>query len=204
MLPLQPTDTTPFGVLANLAGLLTAVGLGALVLVQRLPPPPPAPVAGFAAPDLAPCVMDRDGYWRGRISGAGTLDLDWRGTALACAGDARPGGRGLRLYFAGHPAAAPERLLLILGIAAGIDDLAGHEYPVSVTLIDEASNLFFHDPGGRCFAQVNTVVPLSDQPRSWRIDGELYCAGALAAVGGAPSVSIGDTAWSGRLTLADE
>lgn len=184
-----------------LAGLLAAIGIGVLALGQRQPVPMAVPAVGAR---LAPCVMDRDGYWRGRISAAATLDVDWRGAALGCEGNARPGGGGLRLFFAGRPGSTDDRLLFVIGIDAALADLAGREHPASVTLVDEASGLFFHSTAGRCVVRVDDVSPLPAAADSWRVDGELYCAGALGSVGGAASVTLGDTAWSGRVRLADE
>lgn len=189
---------------AALTGLVASFALGYLALSQRLPAP--APVAGSIGdpPALAPCVMDRDGYWQGQLVGNDTLDLDWRGAALACAGNERPNGRGLRLFFAGEPAPGGDRLLLVLGLDSSLDALAGREHAVSLTLVDEASSQFFHSPRDRCFTRVGEVTPLDGSPGEYRVDGELYCVGAVAALSGEAAVTIGDTRYSGRLSLGEE
>lgn len=153
-----------------------------------------------SAPALEPCVMEEAGYWQGRIFGTATFDVGWSGDQLECAGHARPGGDGLRLFFAGHPHGRRERLLLVLGIAAPLAALAGREHEASVTLIDEAGNQFFHGREGRCFARITGIRTLGGKPHSWRIEGELYCTGAIAAVSGPGSLTLGDMRFAGRFT----
>ncbi len=154
------------------------------------------------APALEPCIMEHDGYWQGRIFGTTSFDLHWSGAALECAGNERPVSRGLRLFFAGRPDGQSNRLLLVLGIAAPLAALLGREHEVSVTLIDEASSQFFHAPKGRCFTRIGSVQALTGQPHSWRIEGEFYCTGAIAAVSGPGSLTLGDMRFAGRFTEA--
>lgn len=191
------------GALSGVAGLAASVWLAYLALSQRLPAPAFTTMPGLAGqPAFAPCVMDRDGYWKGRLFGSSSLDIAWAGESLGCAGNARPGGRGIRLFFAGRPAPGEERIVLVLGIPAGIGELVGQEHPVSVTLIDEASSQFFHSQGDRCFTRIRNVAALGDGS-SYRIEGDLYCTGAIASVSGANSVTLGDMQFAGRLTLGD-
>ena len=186
--------------LAALLGMAACLALGYLALSQKLPAPPPE-LAGSVQPRLRDCVMDRAGYWRGQIFGTTALQVDWQGSRLACAGNSRPDGQGLRLFFAGHPAGTADRLLLVIGIPADISRAAGREHEASVTLIDETSSLIFHSDAGRCFTQVNEVSRLVGENDAYRVDGELYCVGAIAAVGTEGSVTLGDTRYSGRLVL---
>jgi hypothetical protein len=186
--------------LTTLAGLAAVIGLGYLAWNHR--PAAPAPGTNLAtAPTLSPCRMDQDGYLRGSLHAAVNLDIDWRGEALACAGNARPDGTGLRLFFAGVAADSGERIVLVIGLEAGIAGLAGREVPASVTVIDEASSEFFHAGAGRCLSNVTAVQPLSDARFAYRVEGELYCAGAIPAVTGSHSVTLGDMAYAGRLAL---
>jgi hypothetical protein len=204
MSPPDPQSPTWLSALATWVGLAAALALGWLALSRELPPrPPPVPDTGGLpeAPTLEPCLVAGDGYWRGQLVATRTVDIDWRGTALECAGNARPGDRGLRLFFAGRPDAGSERLLLIIGIAAGLDELAGREHGASVTLVDEATSRFFRSRDGSCFTRVHAVT-LADGG-GYRVEGDLYCAAALAAVAGEGSVTLGDTAYAGRLTPDD-
>lgn len=200
------TPTTLLEATATAAGVAVCLALGWLALGQRPPAAVARSVAGnetlAQAPRLAPCATDPEGYWRGRLIAGRSLDLDWRGSALECAGNARPGDRGLRLFFAGHTGEGGERLLFIVGIAATDPaKLAGREHPASVTLVDEAGSRFFASREGSCFTRVSTVEPLAGA--NWRVEGELYCANALGAVAGEGSVTLGDSAYAGRLTLGD-
>jgi hypothetical protein len=205
MSPPDPQRPTWLTTLATWVGLAAAVTLGWLALSRELPEPPAVPDAtggGLAeAPVLEPCLVAGEGYWLGRLVATRTVDIDWRGASLECAGNARPGDRGLRLFFAGRPDGGAERLLLIIGISAGVDELAGREHGASVTLVDEATSSFFRSRDGSCFTRVHAVTSATDG--DYRVEGDLYCASALAAVGGEGSVSLGDTAYAGRLTPND-
>jgi hypothetical protein len=196
-----PVRSSWFNAVSGLVGLGAALWLGYLALSQGLPPPAAQErETSSPPPAFAACVMDRDGYWTGRVFGSRELAIDWRGEALSCAGNARPHGRGLRLFFAGHPTTGADRLVLVIGVAADIAGLAGREHPVSLTLIDEASSQFFHTPADRCFIRVREVAALGGGG-SYRVEGDLYCVGAIPAVSGAGSVTLGDMKFAGRLTL---
>jgi hypothetical protein len=147
--------------------------------------------------------MAEPGYWSGQIFGDlvadAALRFDWSGAALDCAGNARPDGRGLRLFFAGRPDGGRDRLLLVIGVASTLAALSHREHAVSVTLVDEASSRFFHTPGERCFAEFEGVTALGSSGE-YRVAGELYCAGSIPAVAGPGSVTLGDMRFAGRLT----
>lgn len=193
--------------LASLAGMAVTLALGWLVLGLQLPAPPARDAGSLSLPQAAgldACLVEPAGYWRGRLSGSASLDLDWHGDGLACAGDARPGERGLRLFFAGLLPDGKHRLLFVLGIAGQARALAGHEWPTSLTIIDEASASFFHGPEGRCFTRISELRPLpAATGSSFRIAGMLYCAGAIAAVNGEHAITVGDSRFAGRLDLPE-
>jgi hypothetical protein len=182
------------------AGLAAIGWLGYQVLSLQLPVHARESTAR-AAPELALCRMPTNGYLRGRLHGTADLDIDWSGAALACSGNARPGDAGVRLFFAGHPAGSEDRLVLVIGIGADVAQLAGRELPASVTLIDEASSQFFHSGDDRCLTRISAVEPLPDERYSYRVAGDLYCAGAVPAVAGGGTVTLGDLAFAGRLVL---
>lgn len=167
-----------------------AAGAPADTVADTLDPPPA----------LVSCLMAEPGYWRGRFFGAATFDFKWSGEELECAGHARPDGGGLRLFFAGHPDGRHERLLLVLGIAAPVAALPGREHEASVTLIDEATSRFFHARAGRCFTRITDIRTLGGKPDSWRIEGELYCTGAIASVAGPGALTLDDMRFAGWFT----
>lgn len=204
----MPPDTSPRPSwpdrLTALAGLAATLALGCVVLAQQPRPAAPAQAAAAglpAAPLLASCALQPAGYWHGSITGSASLPLDWSGADLACAGNARPGGRGLRLFFAGRSGDDAQQLVIVLGIAASADELAGREWPVSVTVIDEAGNDIFHSAPGRCFTRVTELTALDAGRHALRVAGELYCAGAIGAVSGERSVVLGDSRYAGRLDV---
>jgi hypothetical protein len=187
------------GLSGAVLGVATVLGLGYLAMSQS---PPPAEVGSMSAPGLGPCTMDRDGYLNGRLFGAIEIDFDWAGAALACDGNARPDNRGLRLFFAGTPDNAQERLVLVLGIEAGLDELAGNEHEVNLTVIDEGEARFFNSGEERCWTRVDEVVQYGPG-EAYRVDGELYCAGALPSLTDGASVTLSSIVYSGRLRLED-
>ena len=145
---------------------------------------PAASQTGRAGPPaIRPCTWIAT-VWTGRPFGRGD-PLDWRGAALSCAGNARPDGKGLRLFFAGRPADGEDGLLLVLGIAADVSALPGREHTVSVTLIDEASDQFFHSPADRCFTRIREVKRL---PAGGALAGgrRTLCGASVVAEGSPP------------------
>lgn len=154
------------------------------------------------ARSLSSCELHPAAYWRGTIRGAASFDLDWKGENLACAGSPRPGGHGLRLFFSGTVPDSGQKLLIVVGIGAPLEELAGGEWPASVTLIEEASSTFFHAAEGRCFTRIDEASALSGGGESLRVSGVLYCAGALAAVNANHTITLGDSHFAGRLDAA--
>src|ERR1700722_6025185 len=90
-------------------------------LAQAAPPQPVIQIPQHSGPGLDPnadqqmdpdlvkkltpghsaCLGDGPGYVRARIRGALNVDLSWKDAQLACSGEARPDGSGLRVSFAG-------------------------------------------------------------------------------------------------------
>jgi hypothetical protein len=201
----RPTGT-PTGrrnVLAGVTGMAVVVWLGFLFFSQPIAGPSPAALANAGGPaTLPPCLMDKPGYLNGTIFGSISLAIDWRGAVLACDGDARPGDNGLRLFFAGRPEGGPDRIVLLLGIEARAEEFAAREYPVRVTLLDETGDVIYHSGPDRCWTKVTELSPLHDvAARSFRVDGALYCLGAIPSLSDQSSITLGDITYSGRLRL---
>ena len=192
--------STLVGQLCAAVGLAVAIGLAVLALSWRLPETPAGGAGLVPSTGFRPCDVQGGGYWRGSVHAVDTLTFDWRNDALECDGNARPGDRGLRLFFAGRPDGRDERLMLVIGVKSRMDQLSGAEHPVSVTLIDEVTSSFFNSPGARCFARFDDVTLLRP-PAEYRVAGELYCAGSIPAVAGPGSITLGDMAFAGRLAL---
>jgi hypothetical protein len=180
--------TVPASAPLRLAGLAVAV----LTLAGAVAAAPEHPATGVpggsgAAPQTAGaaaaqtgtgCLPNGSGYLRARIRGALRLDLDWHGGELECEGSARPGGRGIRLSFAG-PLRRSERLRLIFGIGGTGEGRAGRALKTNVTVILEGERRLFSTGGDdKC-----TVDDLEQQPlgppggaeRSYRVVARGFC-----------------------------
>lgn len=189
-----------FEVAAAAAGIAAVLLLGTFALRQKLPAP--ARPAASTAGGFMPCDIPGGGYWRGSIHGDGALTIDWGGPTLGCDGNLRPDG-GVRLFFAGEPTDDGHRLILVIGIGASLDALAGRELAANVTLIDESRSRFFSSSDERCFARIAAVEKLQGYATAYRVAGELYCAGSLPAVAGPESVTLGDMQFAGRFDAGD-
>lgn len=191
----------PASPLTRLAGLLGAAGVlvtGALALTQSLPPKPQIKAAAGAV--RQPCALYPDGFFRGHFFGALDLAADWTGTGLTCDGMQRPDGQGVRLYFAGdRPDGA--RIGVLIGLEGRQEDLMGAEKPANLTIIDERDGRFFSTAGqDRCWASIAAVAPVassSGHPAGYRVDGLVYCVGALPSVGDRASLTLGDLHFAG-------
>lgn len=190
--------------LIELAGAALVLSLPALLISS---PPPPATQPSDApvmAEDLQPCVLDRSGYIHGRLYGAISMSVDWTGGALACGGMSRPDKKGVRLVFASPPEDRNTRRIIVMGIDSTIDELTGDESVVNLTIIDEKSGRFFGTRGKeRCWTQVSDVKKLSSVPETYRVDGDMYCAGSIPSLSDNASVTLSEFHYSGRLTLND-
>ena len=118
----------------------------------------------------------------------------------------RPDGQGVRLFFASEQPGGG-RLSVVIGIDGRPDTLVGTERPANVTVIDERESRFFSTSGaGRCWTVISSVTSLTrsrDYPAGHRIDGMLYCLGALPSLGDRTSLTLGDLRFAGRVS-ADE
>ncbi|MEO7386362.1 MAG: hypothetical protein ABIX37_05460 [Gammaproteobacteria bacterium] len=192
MPPNPPAATT----LARAVGLVGAVGvvlIGALALLQT--PPPGRANRVKATGSHNACALGPEGALGGQFFGAINLTVDWSGNELACDGMEKPDGGGVRLYFAGDRADGG-RLALLIGLPGRRDELAGGERPANVTVIDERDGRFFSSAGpGRCWASIQSVT--SGAGAGSRIDGLVYCVGALPSVGDRSSLTLSDLKFSG-------
>jgi hypothetical protein len=191
----RPAGAGPRGAFRGL-GAAAALACASLALLQAPPPAPDArpPEAGGT------CALGPAGYLRGQFFGAVELTADWAGRGLTCDGMHRPGGQGVRLYFAGSGPAGG-RLAVLVSLAGLPAAIPTGEHPANVTVIDEASGRFFSSAGpGRCWASVSAVQPVAagaGRPAGSRVDGLVYCLGALPSVGDRASLTLGDLRFAG-------
>ncbi len=154
---------------------------------------------------MAPCVMNTPGYLHGRLYGTLAATIDWGGPQMTCDGMTRPNGDGIRLVFASPENADQARLIFVIGIDGELDQLTEQEEKANITIIDEGSGRFFSTRGqDRCWTTIHVVEPLEENTKpAFKIEGELYCAGALPSLNGKGSVTLSDFKYSGRLALDD-
>lgn len=169
----------------------------------QAPASPPPPPAGTAAARQA-CALGPAGRLEGRFFGALDLEADWSGAALACDGMEKPGGNGLRLYFAGNGPAGT-RVAVLVSVAGATATLGPGERPANITVIDEGTGRFFSSAGqDRCFVDIAAVRPVpagGGRPAGHRVEGLAYCVGALPSVGDRASLTLGElrfAGWAGR------
>lgn len=195
----------PFGRSIGFLSAAVVLLLGTLALLQSPPPAVPNGVPA-ATSENQPCTLRPEGFLRGRFFGALNLTADWSGANLYCDGMQRPGGDGIRLFFA-RAQQGGERISVLIGIDGRPAELVGKERPANVTVIDEQAGRFFSSGGpGRCWASIASVAPLpptGTAPAGYRIDGLVYCLGALPSVGDRSSLTLSELEFAGRVS-ADE
>ena len=197
-----PANPLPSPRLTRTAGLLGTAGVlltGVLALMQAPARMPPG--LAFPGPEGGPaCALGSGGFLRGRFFGALSLTADWSGPGFACDGMQKPDRGGVRLFFAGD---RPDgsRVSLLIGLDGRPEDLAGAERPANVTVIDEREDRFFSSGGpGRCWASIASVTPVARRAggaAGSRVDGLVYCVGALPSVSDRSSLTLSDLHFSG-------
>jgi hypothetical protein len=184
-------------------GLFTALNLFCIAIIGwiilNIDPGKLAGAGDFAPRVMSPCVMDQDGYLRGRLYGSVEKSLDWQGAAMLCDGMPRPEGEGFRLVFAEHSNPDQPGLVLVIGLADAVLGDSRKELEANVTVIDQNNGQFYSTQDEpRCWTQFSQQLQLrGTSTETWRVDGELYCASALAALTGTGSVTLDDITFSG-------
>jgi len=187
--------------MADLIGILGLLALSLLIYSARLPTINTGPFLK-AAPQINNCMMDRPGYLRGQIYGELEQDINLNGRSLSCDGMPQPAGKGIRLFFS----ARQNNLSFVMGIKGQLENMAGNEQSVNLTVIDEQNGRFYSTAGlERCWTHIDTVEPYQSRTAAhYRIDGVLYCSGALASLVDKQSITLGDIHFSGRLSFETE
>lgn len=166
--------------------------------------PPITMDSGFAPRTVSRCVMDSEGYLRGKLFGQIQRELGWAGANMRCDGMFRPEGNGIRLVFDEHIDPDKPGLVIVMGIADAVIGEPAKELPVNITIIDQSQGLFFSTPDKpRCWTSFDEQLQLTGTVEEmWRINGHLYCAGALPAITGAGAVTLGEIKYSGMFKPA--
>lgn len=183
-------------------GCIAAIGWFAFHLITVEPQD-----AGWLAPrEMSACVMDQDGYLRGALYGAIQAELDWSGAGMLCDGMTRPQGQGIRLVFGEQTDPDLPGLVIVLGLADAELGTDVGEIKANVTIIDQTNGKFYstqEEP--RCWTRITKQLLLSGTvEETWRLDGHLYCASALAALAGPGSVTLDDIEYSSIMKPATD
>ncbi|HEV2702243.1 MAG TPA: hypothetical protein VGV09_11465 [Steroidobacteraceae bacterium] len=154
-------------------------------------------------PGQSACLGDGTGFVRARIRGALNLDLSWKDAQLACSGDARPDGSGLRVSFAG-PGPGGKVLRLVFGISAAHEGKPGREKPTNLTVLLDGGRIFATQGDDKC-----TTDQLSQRPlptvrglRAWRIQARGFCVTPANALDGKGRILVSRFDFAGRVEFS--
>ena len=174
------------------AGVAQAAGEGLDPnLVRKLTPGPGA------------CLGDGTAYVSARIRGALNMDLNWKDAQLACAGDSRPDGSGLRVSFAG-PGPGGRVLRLVFGITAAREGKAGRDLPTNLTVLVDGGRIFATQGDDKCTTDKLSQhqLPASPGIRAWRIQARGFCVTPANAIDGRGRILVSRFDFAGRVEFA--
>ena len=167
-----------------------AAGTGPLALLPRVT-------------RAAGCLPRGAGYLRARVRGAVNLDVDWHGAQLQCEGGARPGGRGIRLSFAGPLPRSGALMRLIFGIAGTGEGRAGRALPTNVTVIFEGERRLYSTRGDdKCTVDSLTqkrLGPPGAAVRRYRVVARGFCFEPVSDMMGNDRIVISRFDFAGRI-----
>ncbi|MEL7538572.1 MAG: hypothetical protein AAFZ58_14495 [Pseudomonadota bacterium] len=142
---------------------------------------------------------DGSGFVEAELYGALETTLTWSDGDTDCTGMPRPE-NGARLRFAGR--AAERDLVVIVGVSELQRGAIGNGFAANVTIIDETDSRFFSNGGvPNCWSDIYRQVDL-DRDRT-RVDGVVYCSGALAAKQSGGSIRLRDLRFRGQISWVD-
>ena len=152
----------------------------------------------------AGCLPDGSGYFRARIRGAMSLDLDWRNGELECEGGARAGG-GLRLSFTG-PLASGRRLRLVLGASEpATGGKVWQAIPTNLTVIVEGAQRLFATRGDdKCTMDSLRLEPLRGErsaPRVYRAVARGFCTAPASGITRNERIVVTQFDFAGRIVF---
>lgn len=162
-------------------------------------------------PGLAPpakrsggCLPSGNGYFRARIRGALTLDIDWQNAELECDGGVRPDGSGIRVAFAGPLRNDGRRLRLVFGMRT-TEGTSGRAVPTNLTVIFEGEQRLFATRGDeRCTIDElsqERVGALGGSARAYRVVARGFCTAPASALNGEERIVINSFDFAGFVTF---
>ena len=166
--------------------------------------------AGLPTVSLSgPCLRSGKAYLQARIRGAIHLDIDFRGSKLACEGGPRFDGSGIRMGFEGRVKPGGRRVRMVFGIGGAKEGRPGRELPTNLTVIFEGERLLFATQGqGNCTVDRLTQEPLGptrrspagagEKPRSYRIVAHGFCIAPANDLTGRRRILVSTFDFAGR------
>jgi len=189
---------------------LWVAALFAATVAQAAPDAGPGPAQALdpnlvrkLTPGQSACLGDGTGFVRARIRGALNVDLNWKDAQLACAGDARPDGSGLRVSFAG-PGPGGRVLRLVFGIRSAHEGKPGRELPTNLTVLLDGGRIFATQGDDKCTTDQLSQRQLPGSPglRAWRIQARGFCVTPANAIDGTGRVLVSRFDFAGRVEFS--
>lgn len=176
------------------AAAVSCLGIAACGPTASTSGEPVAPVAAHSVGCAA------EGVFHARLYGAIAAELAWSSPQYECRGMPRPGGRGIRLFFAGHEETSDQRLAFILAIPEFDPDATGREFDSTLTVIEEGGGRFFSTAiDASCVTEISAIDTLGPDADRLAVHGAVFCVSPLAEVNGDSSLSIAELRFSGML-----
>ena len=196
MLRLSVAVWCAVGLLAALPGASATPGSSAL----NVPGKPGVGARG--------CLVTGNGYLRARIRGAFNLDIDWHNNELECQGGPRPGGKGIRVSFAGPKHSDGRRLRMVFGVGQAKEGREGRELPTNLTVILEGETRLFATRGDdHCTVdklEQERLGALGGPTRSYRIIARGFCISPASTLSGDGRILVTRFDFAGNATFEDE
>ncbi|MEM8981686.1 MAG: hypothetical protein AAGC71_01575 [Pseudomonadota bacterium] len=171
------------------------LALAASLSACTAPEPPDSPAID------ARCVDDGSGFVEADLFGSVETSVAWADADADCTGMPKPDDSGARLRFAGK--AADRDLVVIVGVDRLARGTTGNGFAANVTIIDESTSRFFSNGGvPNCWSDIYRQVELDDDRT--RVDGIVYCSGALAAQQSEGSIRLRDLRFRGQIVWTVE
>jgi hypothetical protein len=204
-------------IIAYFCVLVTAVGNQDSAVV-------PATASGLnenSAATITPnCLPLSEGYFRARLGGSISADLDWHDASLECTGGTRPDG-GSRMRFShrfepqtnnvkGKAASDQDSqvLIFVLGIPSLREGINAQGLPVNITVIRQGSAQFFGTLGdNKCLIDNLEQKPISGIPnrnRSYKVIGRGFCSQPVREIKGDGLLHMTRFDFSGRIDYNEQ
>lgn len=155
----------------------------------------------------AACLPDGAGFLTMRLRGSIEAEVEWRGTALDCAGMTRPDGNGVRLRFAGLLPGAGELAVVFAAPQLRIGTSA-HDVPVNVTLLDRHGQRIYGTRGDqrcRLDSVLQEALAGAEAPsRSFRVTARGFCTEPARALDGGGAILLTRFDFAGIVTISDD